>query len=202
MRAYASYDADALEAHDGSPFEGIGKGMFAILIDQGEGVEGWGDLHGGGVGGGLDLGLGLLGGAADGNAGLLCAGLDVVGAPGGAKDLRDELPPRQALLHGGVGGHETVVLVVALGGSQDFVLDEDLGEGLGYEGRETDAVALIDSTLTAEARTPLIIGTLGDKSPEQVEAHHRSQVLAEVVVQLAARPADQLGYPHLETSAR
>ena len=38
MRAYASYDEDALATHDGTPFEGIGKGMFAILIDQGEGT--------------------------------------------------------------------------------------------------------------------------------------------------------------------
>ncbi len=34
IRAYASYDADRL-AGAGTPFEKIGKGMFAVLIDQG-----------------------------------------------------------------------------------------------------------------------------------------------------------------------
>lgn len=38
VRAYASYDAEMLPLHDGTPFEGIGRGMFAILIDQGEGT--------------------------------------------------------------------------------------------------------------------------------------------------------------------
>lgn len=36
IRAYASYDADRLDL-DGTPFDQIGKGYFAILIDQGEG---------------------------------------------------------------------------------------------------------------------------------------------------------------------
>jgi molecular chaperone Hsp33 len=35
IRAYASYDADRLT--DGAPFDQIGDGYFAILIDQGEG---------------------------------------------------------------------------------------------------------------------------------------------------------------------
>jgi molecular chaperone Hsp33 len=35
MRAYASYDAAQLAAAAGTPFEKIGKGMFAVLIDQG-----------------------------------------------------------------------------------------------------------------------------------------------------------------------
>lgn len=34
IRAYASYDADRL-AGQGTPFEKVGKGMFAVLIDQG-----------------------------------------------------------------------------------------------------------------------------------------------------------------------
>ncbi len=37
IRAYASYDADRLE-QAGTPFEKIGKGMFAVLIDQGKGM--------------------------------------------------------------------------------------------------------------------------------------------------------------------
>ncbi|MCR9124982.1 MAG: Hsp33 family molecular chaperone HslO [Rhodobacteraceae bacterium] len=36
IRAYASYDADRLT--DGAPFDQIGEGYFAILIDQGEGT--------------------------------------------------------------------------------------------------------------------------------------------------------------------
>jgi molecular chaperone Hsp33 len=36
IRAYASYDADQIT--DASPFEQIGNGYFAILIDQGEGM--------------------------------------------------------------------------------------------------------------------------------------------------------------------
>ncbi len=36
IRAYASYDADRLS--DGAPFDQIGEGYFAILIDQGEGT--------------------------------------------------------------------------------------------------------------------------------------------------------------------
>lgn len=36
MRAYASYDADQLN-HDADPFAQVGKGYFAILIDQGKG---------------------------------------------------------------------------------------------------------------------------------------------------------------------
>jgi len=37
IRAYASYDADRLDGA-GTPFEKIGKGMFAVLIDQGKGM--------------------------------------------------------------------------------------------------------------------------------------------------------------------
>jgi len=37
IRAYASYDADRLT--DGTPFDQIGKGYFAIMIDQGEGMS-------------------------------------------------------------------------------------------------------------------------------------------------------------------
>ena len=37
IRAYASYDADRLSG-DGPAFDQIGKGYFAILIDQGEGM--------------------------------------------------------------------------------------------------------------------------------------------------------------------
>ncbi len=37
IRAYASYDADRLTG--ASPFEQIGEGYFAVLIDQGEGTE-------------------------------------------------------------------------------------------------------------------------------------------------------------------
>jgi molecular chaperone Hsp33 len=37
LRAYASFDADRLAGSAGSPFDLIGKGMFAVLIDQGEG---------------------------------------------------------------------------------------------------------------------------------------------------------------------
>lgn len=36
IRAYASFDKDALAASDATPFQKIGKGMFAILIDQGQ----------------------------------------------------------------------------------------------------------------------------------------------------------------------
>jgi len=39
MRAYASYDAQRLATAQGTPFSMIGKGMFAILIDQGKGTE-------------------------------------------------------------------------------------------------------------------------------------------------------------------
>ncbi|MEO0911682.1 MAG: Hsp33 family molecular chaperone HslO [Pseudomonadota bacterium] len=38
LRAYASYDAERLEEATGTPFSMIGKGMFAILIDQGQGT--------------------------------------------------------------------------------------------------------------------------------------------------------------------
>jgi len=38
IRAYASYDAERLDG-DAVPFTQIGKGYFAILIDQGEGTE-------------------------------------------------------------------------------------------------------------------------------------------------------------------
>lgn len=37
IRAYASYDAETLD-QDADPFSQIGKGYFAILIDQGEGM--------------------------------------------------------------------------------------------------------------------------------------------------------------------
>lgn len=37
IRAYASYDADALD-HEADAFSQIGQGYFAILIDQGEGM--------------------------------------------------------------------------------------------------------------------------------------------------------------------
>ena len=37
MRAYASFDAERLEA-GAAPFEQVGKGYFAILIDQGDGM--------------------------------------------------------------------------------------------------------------------------------------------------------------------
>ena len=36
IRAYASYDAERLEQATSSGFENIGKGMFAVLMDQGE----------------------------------------------------------------------------------------------------------------------------------------------------------------------
>jgi len=36
IRAYASYDADRLT--DGAPFEQVGEGYFAIMIDQGQGM--------------------------------------------------------------------------------------------------------------------------------------------------------------------
>ncbi len=39
IRAYASYDADRLNEETGTPFSMIGDGMFAILIDQGEGMS-------------------------------------------------------------------------------------------------------------------------------------------------------------------
>ena len=38
IRAYASFDGDAIAQSDQSGFDLIGKGMFAILIDQGEGT--------------------------------------------------------------------------------------------------------------------------------------------------------------------
>jgi len=37
IRAYASYDADRLG--DGAPFDQVGKGYFAVLIDQGEDMK-------------------------------------------------------------------------------------------------------------------------------------------------------------------
>jgi molecular chaperone Hsp33 len=39
MRAYASYDADEVAASEAPAFEKIGKGMFAILIDQGPDMQ-------------------------------------------------------------------------------------------------------------------------------------------------------------------
>ncbi|PZX18951.1 molecular chaperone Hsp33 [Palleronia aestuarii] len=38
VRAYASYDADKLDP-EGDPFPQIGKGYFAVLLDQGEGTQ-------------------------------------------------------------------------------------------------------------------------------------------------------------------
>ncbi len=38
MRAYASFDAGRVDAGDATPFSLIGRGMFAILIDQGKGT--------------------------------------------------------------------------------------------------------------------------------------------------------------------
>ena len=37
IRAYASYDAERLT--DGSPFDQVGEGYFAIMLDQGQGME-------------------------------------------------------------------------------------------------------------------------------------------------------------------
>ncbi|MEL7281426.1 MAG: Hsp33 family molecular chaperone HslO [Pseudomonadota bacterium] len=37
MRAYASFDADRIE--DGAPFDQLGEGYFAVLIDQGPGTD-------------------------------------------------------------------------------------------------------------------------------------------------------------------
>lgn len=39
VRAYASFDKDRLADAKGTPFENIGKGMFAVLIDQGAGMQ-------------------------------------------------------------------------------------------------------------------------------------------------------------------
>lgn len=39
IRAYASFDADRLKDAEGSNFEKIGSGMFAILIDQGKDMQ-------------------------------------------------------------------------------------------------------------------------------------------------------------------
>ncbi|MEO1919670.1 MAG: Hsp33 family molecular chaperone HslO, partial [Paracoccaceae bacterium] len=39
IRAYASYDAERLADADGTPFENIGTGMFAVIIDQGTGMQ-------------------------------------------------------------------------------------------------------------------------------------------------------------------
>ncbi|MGE4611041.1 MAG: Hsp33 family molecular chaperone HslO [Paracoccaceae bacterium] len=39
IRAYASYDAERLADADGTPFENIGTGMFAVIIDQGAGMQ-------------------------------------------------------------------------------------------------------------------------------------------------------------------
>lgn len=39
IRAYASFDAEAIEASSLAPFDLLGKGMFAILIDQGKGTQ-------------------------------------------------------------------------------------------------------------------------------------------------------------------
>jgi molecular chaperone Hsp33 len=39
IRAYASFDEERLAEAGGTPFENIGKGMFAVLIDQGAGMQ-------------------------------------------------------------------------------------------------------------------------------------------------------------------
>ena len=39
IRAYASFDEERLADANGTPFENIGKGMFAVLIDQGAGMQ-------------------------------------------------------------------------------------------------------------------------------------------------------------------
>ncbi len=39
IRAYASFDADRLRSSTGTPFEKIGTGIFAILIDQGADMQ-------------------------------------------------------------------------------------------------------------------------------------------------------------------
>ena len=39
IRAWASFDEERLEQTEGSAFDKIGKGMFAILIDQGNGTQ-------------------------------------------------------------------------------------------------------------------------------------------------------------------
>jgi len=39
VRAYASFDEERLADADGTPFENIGKGMFAVVIDQGAGMQ-------------------------------------------------------------------------------------------------------------------------------------------------------------------
>ena len=39
LRAWASYDPETLPQATGTGFEKIGKGMFAILIDQGDGMK-------------------------------------------------------------------------------------------------------------------------------------------------------------------
>jgi molecular chaperone Hsp33 len=38
MRAYASFDADGVEAHGGAPFDLVDGGVFTILLDQGPGA--------------------------------------------------------------------------------------------------------------------------------------------------------------------
>ncbi len=39
IRAYAGFDAERIAASDSTPFENIGKGLFAVLIDQGAGMQ-------------------------------------------------------------------------------------------------------------------------------------------------------------------
>jgi len=39
MRAYASYDAERVEGLSGRPFPHLGKGYFAVIIDQGSGMQ-------------------------------------------------------------------------------------------------------------------------------------------------------------------
>ncbi len=39
LRAYASFDEDRLDQIEGTGFDKIGKGMFAVLIDQGQGMQ-------------------------------------------------------------------------------------------------------------------------------------------------------------------
>lgn len=46
IRAYASFDAERLAAAEGTPFEKMGKGMFAVLLDQGSGTTPYSGITG------------------------------------------------------------------------------------------------------------------------------------------------------------
>ncbi len=46
IRAWASFDAERLAEHDGTPFEALGKGMFAVLLDQGDGTTPYSGITG------------------------------------------------------------------------------------------------------------------------------------------------------------